>query len=110
MEGLGRGVGLAALLKVAKYILNCISAGNAFQKCGLATKSVSNKTGLWLMHWTVTQDIWVLVIAQPQASFLTLSQLFNLIFPQVNQAIALYQGGCEEKNSLVCARYSVSTS
>lgn len=38
------------------------------------------------------------------------SQLFNLIFPQVNQAITLYQGGCEENNSLVCARYSVSAS
>lgn len=46
MEGLGRGVGLAALLKVAKYILNCISAGNTFQKCGLATKKTLSATKL----------------------------------------------------------------
>lgn len=46
MEGLGREVWLAALLKVAKYILNCISAGNTFQKCGLATKKSLSATEL----------------------------------------------------------------
>lgn len=59
MECLGKEVWLAALLKVAKYILNCISAGNMLQKCGLATKKSLSaiETGLWLRHWTVTQDI-----------------------------------------------------
>lgn len=59
MEGLGKEVWLAALLKVAKYILNCISAGNTFTEMWACyqEESVSNRTGLWLRHWTVTQDI-----------------------------------------------------